>query len=164
MEYGAICSEIQSLGLFFYLAFGKAIFKVRNQSINKLPQNGYSCRCVFSLFKNQTKLILSAYLILRVNIRLWIKLIYSIFDCFAFIRGRVCAKLLSHVQLFVTPWTVACQVPLSMGFSRREYCCGLPFPSPGIFPTQGLNPYLLGLLHYRRILGHWATREALIRG
>ena len=86
MEYGAICSEIQSLGLFFYLAFGKAIFKVRNQSINKLPQNGYSCRCVFSLFKNQTKLILSAYLILRVNIRLWIKLIYSIFDCFAFIR------------------------------------------------------------------------------
>ena len=40
-------------------------------------------------------------------------------------------KLLSHVQLFVIPWTVAYQVPLSMGFSRREYWSGLLFPSPG---------------------------------
>ena len=36
----------------------------------------------------------------------------------------------SHVQLFVTPWTVALQVPLSMRFSRQEYWSGLPFPSP----------------------------------
>ena len=35
------------------------------------------------------------------------------------------------VRLFSTPWTVACQVPLSMGFSRQEYWSGLPFPSPG---------------------------------
>ena len=39
-------------------------------------------------------------------------------------------KLLSHVQLFVTPWTVAYQAPLSMEFSRQEYWSGLPFPSP----------------------------------
>ena len=38
--------------------------------------------------------------------------------------------LLSHVQLFVTPATVACQVPLSMGFSRQEYWSVLLFPSP----------------------------------
>ena len=37
---------------------------------------------------------------------------------------------LSHVQLFETPWTVACQAPLSMGFSRQEYRSGLPFPFP----------------------------------
>ena len=37
----------------------------------------------------------------------------------------------SHVQLFATPWTVACQVPLSMGFSRQEYWSGLPCPLPG---------------------------------
>lgn len=82
MEYGAICLEVQSLGVFFffYLAFGKAIFKVKNQSSNKLPQNVYNCYCVFLLFKN----LLSAYKILRVNIRPWIKLIYSISDCFAF--------------------------------------------------------------------------------
>ena len=40
------------------------------------------------------------------------------------------AQTLSRVQLFVTPWTVACQAPLSMGFSRQEYWSGLPFPSP----------------------------------
>ena len=39
-------------------------------------------------------------------------------------------KLLSHVQLFATPWTVAYQDPPSMGFSRQEYWRGLPFPSP----------------------------------
>ena len=36
-----------------------------------------------------------------------------------------------HVQVFATPWTVACQVPLPMGFSRQEYWSGLPFPPPG---------------------------------
>ena len=41
------------------------------------------------------------------------------------------AQLLSWVQLFVTPWTIAGQAPLSMGFSRQEYWSGLPFPSPG---------------------------------
>ena len=38
-------------------------------------------------------------------------------------------KLLSHVQLFVTPWTVANQAPLSMGFSKQEYWSGWPLPS-----------------------------------
>ena len=37
------------------------------------------------------------------------------------------------------PWTVAQQAPLSMGFSRQEYWSGVPFPSPGIFPTQKSN-------------------------
>ena len=50
---------------------------------------------------------------------------------------------LSHVQLFATPWTVASQAHLPMGFPRQEYWSGLPFPSPGIFPTHGLNPHLL---------------------
>ena len=40
---------------------------------------------------------------------------------------------LSHVWLFVTLWTVACQAPLSVGFPRQEYWSGLPFPSPGDF-------------------------------
>ena len=49
-------------------------------------------------------------------------------------------KLLSRVQLFVTPWTVAYQAPPSMGFSRQEYWSGLPFPSPGDLPNPGLEP------------------------
>ena len=51
----------------------------------------------------------------------------------------------------MTPWTMACQAPLSMEFSRQEYWNGLPFPSPGVFPTQGSN---LGLPHCRQILYH----------
>ena len=43
---------------------------------------------------------------------------------------HVYAQSLSHVRLFATPWTVDCQAPPSMGFSRQEYWSGLPFPSP----------------------------------
>ena len=43
----------------------------------------------------------------------------------------------------MTPWTVAHQAPLSMGFSRQEYWSGLPFTSPGDLPDPGSNPYLL---------------------
>ena len=49
-------------------------------------------------------------------------------------------KSLSRVRLFATPWTVACQAPLSMGFSRQEYWSGLPFPSPGDLPDPGIEP------------------------
>ena len=55
----------------------------------------------------------------------------------------------SHVQLFVTLWTAACQAALSRGFSRQEYWSGLPCPPPGIFLTQGSNPCLLCLLHWQ---------------
>ena len=40
----------------------------------------------------------------------------------------------------VTPWTVARQAPLSMGFSKQEYWSGLPFPSPGDLPDPGIEP------------------------
>ena len=43
----------------------------------------------------------------------------------------------SHVQLFVTLWTIACQAPLSMEFSRQEYWSGLPCPPPGDLPGPG---------------------------
>ena len=55
----------------------------------------------------------------------------------------VCAQLLSHVQFFGTPCTMAHQAPLSMGFPRQEYWSGLPFPTPGDFLTQGSTPCLL---------------------
>ena len=47
------------------------------------------------------------------------------------LRKKEKVKLLSHVRLFVTPWAVAYQAFLSMGFSRQEYWSGLPFPIPG---------------------------------
>ena len=48
-----------------------------------------------------------------------------------------CAQSLSHVQLCATPWTVARQASLCMGFSRQEYRSGLPFLSPGDLPDPG---------------------------
>ena len=49
-------------------------------------------------------------------------------------------KSLSHVWLFATPWTIACQAPVSKGFTRQEYWSGLPFPSPGDLPRLGIEP------------------------
>ena len=49
-------------------------------------------------------------------------------------------RSLSCVWLFVTPWTIAYQAPLSMGFSRQEYWSGLPVPSLGGLPDPGIKP------------------------
>ena len=53
----------------------------------------------------------------------------------------------SHVQLFTTLCTIACQAPLSMGFSRQEYWSGLPCPPLGDLPHPGTDPSLLHRLH-----------------
>ena len=65
--------------------------------------------------------------------------------------------LLSCVRIFATPWTVAYQVPPSMGFSRQEWV-GCHFLLQEIFPTQGSNP---GLLHCRQMLYHLSHRGRL---
>ena len=70
------------------------------------------------------------------------------------------AKLLSRVWLFATPWTVARQAPLSMGFSRQEYWSGLPCLPPGDLPDPGIEPR--SLLHCRQIryhMSHWGSCE-----
>ena len=55
-----------------------------------------------------------------------------------------CVSHFSHVQL-LTPWTVACQAPLSVGFSRQEYWSGLPFPSPEDLSDPGTEPEIPAL-------------------
>ena len=69
-------------------------------------------------------------------------------------KSLTCATIdvsvLSHVQVFVTLWTVAYQAPLCMGFSRQEYWSGLPFPTPGelsylkMEPKSLISPALAG--------------------
>ena len=49
--------------------------------------------------------------------------------------------------MFVILWTIACQAPLSLGFSRQEYLDGLPFPPPGDLPDPGLKLACLMSLH-----------------
>ena len=52
----------------------------------------------------------------------------------------LCVCVLRRVRLFATPWTVARQAPLSMGFPRQEYWSGLPFLSPEDLPNPGIEP------------------------
>ena len=61
----------------------------------------------------------------------------------------LCASSLSPVWLFVTPWTVALQTPLSVEFSRQEYWQGLPFPLQEVFPTRDQAHILLNLHHWQ---------------
>ena len=56
-------------------------------------------------------------------------------------KWKMKGKSLSRVRLLVTPWTTACQVPLSMGFSRQEYWSGVPLPSPFVGSTSCLSVY-----------------------
>ena len=57
--------------------------------------------------------------------KVFLKLLFSCFNC---------------VRLFSTPWTIACQAPLFMGFSSQDYWSGLPFPPPGHLPKPGIKP------------------------
>ena len=66
--------------------------------------------------------------------------------------------VLSHVQLLESPWTVAHQAPLSVGFSRQEYWSGLPLPSPGDLPHPGIEPTSPALAG--RFITNRATWEA----
>ena len=68
--------------------------------------------------------------------------------------------LLSHfsrVQLIATQQTIACQAPLSMGFSRQEFWSGLPVPSPGDLPDEGIEPGSSVLQADSLLLSHWGS-------
>jgi len=64
----------------------------------------------------------------------------TFFNLHAFKKMALYAQSLSHVQLFVSPLTVAHPVLLFMDFSRQEYWSGLPFPSPGDLPNPRIEP------------------------
>ena len=78
----------------------------------------------------------------------------QVYICIIYVK----VKWLSHVQLFATLWTVAHQVPLSLGFSSQEYWSGLPFPSPGDLPDSGIKPRSPCIAGRRFNL--WVAREA----
>ena len=69
----------------------------------------------------------------------------------------MCACVLGRVRLFATPWTIACQAPLSVGFPRQEYWSGLPFPLSGYLHHPGIDPTSLASL---ALSGAFFTSEA----
>ena len=58
-------------------------------------------------------------------------------------KNCCCCLVAELCSTLATPWAVACQAPLFMGFSRQEYCGGLPFPSPGDLPNSRMEAQLL---------------------
>ena len=70
----------------------------------------------------------------------FLEIISMHFLCKIYYLAQAAKMLVSHVQLFVIPWTVARQAPLSMEFPRQEYWSRLPFPSPGDLPHSGMEP------------------------
>ena len=64
---------------------------------------------------------------------------YLFYEVLLQLHLLLACKSLSRVQIFVTPWTVACQVSLSMGFSRQEYLSELLCPPPGDLPDPGIK-------------------------
>ena len=70
------------------------------------------------------------------------------------------SEVLSHVQLFTTPWTAAHQAPLSMGFSRQEYWSGVPLPSPAI-SLKGILFLILTNTGCRGRYYHWLWQPGI---
>ena len=67
-----------------------------------------------------------------------------IMACFIPFHLHACMlSCFSHARLFVTLWTIACQTPLSIEFSRQEYWNGVPFPPPGNLSNPGIKPMSL---------------------
>ena len=80
-----------------------------------------------------------------------------------FVLEKVKVLIAQSCLILVTPWTVAHQVPLSMGFSRQEYWSVLPFPSPGDLPDPGIepgSPALQADFYHLSHHGRWCPREA----
>ena len=72
--------------------------------------------------------------------------------------NRACMLSCSVMSDSLQPQSVAHQAPLSMGFSRQEYCSGFPFPSPGTLPYPGTEP------EFPTSVGRFFTTEPIFRG
>ena len=77
--------------------------------------------------------------------------VYNFLDLWLFLPGFFHVQSLGPVWLFVTPWCVACQAPLSMGLSRQEYWSGFCFPLPGDLPDPEIEP---ASLESRSVMSH----------
>ena len=97
----------------------------------------------------------------------YIYYIYIFFLIWGHIPWHMCMHAYSVVSDSATPWTIAHQVPLSIEFSRQEYCSGLPFPpagdlpNPGIKPTSPVSPALAGGSHGMRDLNSLPEYQTL---
>ena len=125
---------------------------IRRHTLN-IACEKYSCNHIF-IMENVQKL-------------LKIQVSFSYFEWCTLCTDVVHAQWLSCVEFFVTPWTVNCQAPLSMEFSRQEYWSGLPFSAPGDLPHSGMEPMFPALqadslpLFYLGSPMHWCYLKTI---
>ena len=81
--------------------------------------------------------------------------------CFNWLAAYVAVYTKLCLTLFVTPWTVAHQAPLSMRLPKQEHWSGLPFPSPGDLPDSGIEPRLPALQANSLPLSHLGSPSRL---
>ena len=136
-----------------WLYFCLPLFKMSAVRSGLLLSQGEDSGRVMTSVNSQS---LSLCVCLSVHLCVFLSLSLSVSHTHTHTHTHEWVKSLSHVQLFVTPWTVAHQAPLSMGFSRQEYWSGLTFPSPGDLPTRDRTQVscIVG-----RCVTIWATRE-----
>ena len=114
--------------------------RVFNKKILGWPKISFEFFC-YILWKNSTKLMANPNNLAQV-IENWL--------CCRPFAGACVLSRFSHVQLFASLWPIACQAPLSMGFSRQDYWSGLPYApagdlsDPGIEPISVMSPVLSG--------------------
>ena len=121
------------------------------------------CSNSYTSLKSQSKLpslSLTLTLTSRQDELLWsyfalFNHIWHLYDILLFSRSVT-------TNSFATLWTVACQAPLSMGFSRQEYCSELPFPPPGDLPNPGIEPTSPALQANSLPLSHWGSYSAYL--
>ena len=119
--------------------------------------NVYTHSCIFYRFGQNVMSCLHHYSIIQSNF-----VCVCVCVCVrAHTHMRARTHMLHRVWLFETPWTVAHQAPLSIGFSRQEHWCGLPIPSPRDRLTQGTNlnpmsPALAGSFYFTSVKNPWA--------
>ena len=103
------------------------------------------CLFIYSLWRNVCSYPLFIFHLSYLSLLFWILAPY-----------HMCRAVLSHCsQLCVTLWTIACQAPLSMGFSQQEYWSGLLCPPPGDLPKLGIKP--VSLMSPALVGGFFAT-------
>ena len=113
-------SDIPCLFLVWIICVSFFVILTKDLSINFFLKNQHLTSLMFSILFLFSNSLIS----------------FQLFPSSACGGGSLVAKL---CLTLVTPWTVACQTPLSMGFSKQEYWSGLPFSSPGDFPDPGIE-------------------------
>ena len=104
----------------------------QNNRLTLVPQHSLQSECSMpkKLWKNAFFILKNIVFMRNKNWEFAPKHIYLKYEC----------AVLSCVQLFAAPWTVACQAPLLIGFFRQEYWSRLPCPPPGDLPNPGIEP------------------------